>query len=248
MHNFDQVDLENKAIEAFSKTDAALSVLADKYSIVPDANTKEGYEQIKAGLKEVVSYRTSLEKKRKEIKQPYLDAGKLIDSEAKRITAQLLQLENPMKEAKQAVDDREKREKEALQAATRAKIDSMSSALSRAFGASSSEISALIDEVFSVDATEGFYDLTREAIDTRNDVLEKLNSMYSQAAELEKLRSQAAPTSSEQKSYSDEYRKGYIDALTKYSHSVDGVLYIGTGGITLEHAISEIDNNDDPTI
>lgn len=81
------------------------------------ADTPEGYEQVKAGLKEVASVRIGVDKSRMELKRPHLDFGKKVDEEAKRITAQLIQIEQPLKQEKQKVDDVLKAEKKAREKA-----------------------------------------------------------------------------------------------------------------------------------
>ena len=43
------------------------------------------------------------------------------------------------------------------------------------------------------------------------------------------------------KSYRQAYRLGYIDALRRYAHWVDGEQFVGTCGKTLAEAIAEFD-------
>lgn len=85
-------------IVAFSATEAALAELAFLYGNPErfDVVTSDGMKAAKAARKELVSYRTALEAKRKELKAPILARGKLLDDEAKRITGELLKLEQPL--------------------------------------------------------------------------------------------------------------------------------------------------------
>ncbi len=61
----------------------------------------------------VRGYRTALETLRKEIKAPALERCRLIDDEAKRITAELLKIEEPIDTAIKAEEQRKEEEKAA---------------------------------------------------------------------------------------------------------------------------------------
>lgn len=89
----------------YSITDAALAELKEKYKTVPDANTKDGYKEIQSCLSEMVPIRTSLERARVDKKAESLNYGRMVDSEAKRITSELLSIELPYKEAKSEFDN-----------------------------------------------------------------------------------------------------------------------------------------------
>lgn len=85
-------------VPEFNRTQAALAVLATLYGKPEsfDVTTPDGMKAAKAGKKELVSYRTNLEKARKEFKAPVLDLGRAIDDQAKAITTKLLELESPL--------------------------------------------------------------------------------------------------------------------------------------------------------
>lgn len=188
MSTTDKVNLETGDVEIaiFSQTDAGLAALREKYGEVPDATTKEGYELAKAGAKELTTLRTSIEKARKEVKQPYLDAGKAIDAEARRITAELLKLEEPIKAAKKNVDDAEKRKKEERIARLQAKIDmEITGSIDRAKMRTSGVIADIIAEVDGIDTLNDFYDLTSEATEARDVTLSTLNGMYNERLQFE---------------------------------------------------------------
>lgn len=61
-----------------------------------DVSTTKGDREARAARKELVTLRTSLEAKRKELKAPALERAKLIDTEAKRIEAEIRSLEDPI--------------------------------------------------------------------------------------------------------------------------------------------------------
>ena len=123
-------------IKEYTATEAALAELEQKYKDIPDCRDKENYERVRKGIAEVRGYRTSLEKMRKELGTEARAHLNKINSEAKRITARLLAIEEPMKAAKRAVDEekeRIKREKAAAEAKRvadiQARIDAMRNAV-----------------------------------------------------------------------------------------------------------------------
>ena len=182
MTDLNQVDIEQGKVdvEVFNQTDAALSLLTEKYSHIPDVNTKDGYEFVKAGVKELTSYRTTLDAERQRIKKPYLDAGRVIDAEAKRITEKLVELEDPMKAAKKEVDDRKKKQEAERLARLREKVDAIYARTGQARNKTSDEIAKIIEEVDAIDTMRDYYDLTREAIEAQQAVLGELSEMYNQ--------------------------------------------------------------------
>ena len=184
------VDLDNATvnIDVFTKTDAALAELETKYGTesLPSVETKEGYAFIKDAIKTVSGYRTTLEKKRKEIKQPYLDAGRIIDSEAKRITKRLLAVETPMKEIKKEFDEREKRKKEERLAKQRNALSELCSETAKCIGSDSQTIQNSIEKIHDYNMDQ-FFELKKEALEARNQVLAQLGQMLSDAIQRESM-------------------------------------------------------------
>ncbi|EMO0332514.1 hypothetical protein [Pseudomonas aeruginosa] len=173
------VDLENGTVEVaeYNATNAALAKLREKYATLPDANTADGYEFIKAGIKELTTLRTSLEAARKREKAPYIEAGQIIDAEAKRITAALVTLEDPMKAAKKEVDDRVERERQERIARLLSKVDAIKGMPAQVRGKTSDEIAAMIDRCGEIDTAHDFYDLTKEAQAAQQAALDELTQM-----------------------------------------------------------------------
>lgn len=84
-------------IVEYSKTEAALSDLSAKYKgVLYDCTTREGLVAATKGRAELRDLRIALEKTRKQIKEPALRRSQLIDTEARRITAELESLEDPI--------------------------------------------------------------------------------------------------------------------------------------------------------
>jgi len=108
-------------IQEYSATEAALAELAGRYKgVVYEVSTREGMKAAVAGRAEVRGLRVSLEKLRVQIKAPALKRVQEVDSEARRITAALSALEDP-------IDAQIKREEERKElertAAARAEAD-----------------------------------------------------------------------------------------------------------------------------
>ena len=84
-------------IAEYSETASALAMLRENYAgVIYDVTQSKEMKAAKDARAELRGLRTSLEKKRVEIKAPALDRCRLIDSEAKRITAELVALEEPI--------------------------------------------------------------------------------------------------------------------------------------------------------
>ncbi len=83
-------------ITEYNETAAAIAILRNKYGTVFDVSTPKGLNAAREARAEVRSYRVSLEKLRVEIKAPALERTRLIDAEAKRITAELLAIDGTL--------------------------------------------------------------------------------------------------------------------------------------------------------
>ena len=117
-------------IAEYNETAAALAVLREKYCTVFDVTTTKGMSAAKEARAEVRGYRVSLEKVRKEIKAPALERSRLIDEEAKRITAELLAIEEPIDQQIKAEEQRKEEEKAAKARAEAARLASLAAKIS----------------------------------------------------------------------------------------------------------------------
>jgi colicin import membrane protein len=113
-------------IQEYSKTAAALADLAEIYGgVVFDVSSPKGMAEAKEGRRELRTLRVDLEKMRVSIKAPALERCRLIDAEAKEISAKLSALEDPIDAQIKAEENREKEaamakaiaERQALEAA-----------------------------------------------------------------------------------------------------------------------------------
>ena len=125
---FEEIDSKNQnkvdetvksEIRKFNLADSSIAELKKRFKglRIKDRDDKKNIEAVSAGYKEVVKVRTALEKKRKEIKEPFIKIGKDIDAEAKRLTALIMEVETPLeaeygKVKKWETEDAERKEQE----------------------------------------------------------------------------------------------------------------------------------------
>jgi colicin import membrane protein len=190
-------------IAEYSQTEAALGVLADKFKgVVYDVTTKEGMAAAKAGRNEIRGYRTALEAKRVEIKAPALERCRLIDAEAKRITAELEALEDPIAAQIKKEEDRIAAEKAAKEEALRRRVEEIQAKLQAmrelpmvSFGATSEQMQEYIAALEAQEITEeAFGDFMSDAenlkIATLATMKLNLNTKLTQEAEATRLKAE----------------------------------------------------------
>ena len=123
---------DGTVIVEYTKTEAALADLRARYKgIAFDLTTTRGDKEARAARLELVTLRTSLEKKRKAFKSPAIEFGKKIDAEAQRITAEIEALEKPIDEQIRADEARREAEKEAKRQAEAARVEKHLAAIAK---------------------------------------------------------------------------------------------------------------------
>ena len=96
----------NNVVIEYSVTDAAIAELRNKFSgLVVPAGDKQAYKALTSAIAEVRTLRTDVEATRTALKEDALKYGRMVDAEAKRITALLVEIEQPLKEQKAAFDE-----------------------------------------------------------------------------------------------------------------------------------------------
>lgn len=188
------------AIIEYNATEAALAELKNRLSDAKyDVTTTAGMDTAKKDRRELVTLRTSLEAKRKEIKAPALERCRLIDEEAKRITLELLSLEEPIDEQIKAEEDRKaaiKAEKERIE---RERISSIQQRIERIrslplgiAGMDSEDLKLYISKVEAAQIGGEFMELAEEAATVKAEVVaslkDALSKLLEQEAEAERLR------------------------------------------------------------
>jgi hypothetical protein len=204
-------------IQEYSKTEAALAELRSRYANAAfDVDSADGMKAAKEARAEVRGYRTALEKMRKDIKGPALERCRLIDDEAKRITAELVAIEEPIDAQIKAVEARKEAEKQAKIDAELRRVQDIQDRIAEIRGAvpavnsmaapSSTLIAEHISDVTAIVIDATFAEFRDTAADAKIAALSTLKELHTAAlareaeqerirqerAELEKLRAEQA--------------------------------------------------------
>lgn len=203
---------DGKAIVAYSRTEAALAVLREKYKDARyDLTTTIGDKAARAARLELVTLRTDLEKKRKELKAPALEFGKKIDNEAARLTGEIEALEKPIDAQIKADEKRREDERRAREEAEAVRKKVHTDAIAKIAGyvglatdLPSERIAKGIEHLESFDLS-GFEEFTEEATATRDRTIAALRTLHAkakareeEAARLEAERAEQARIAAEQ--------------------------------------------------
>lgn len=180
----------NKPIAEYSKTEAELSKLKEKCATtVYDIKTPQGMKTAVSLRAEIRTNRTGIEAVRKEIKAPVIELGKRIDSEAQRLTNELVALETPIDTVIKA---EEKRKTEAKQAEKDRKtkvnafFDEMKQVVIDCIGKDSCFIKTKHDYVASLVISESFFlSQFNDACAAKGEALTILGDMCLDAEKLE---------------------------------------------------------------
>lgn len=113
-----------KEVQKIDVAEAAILEKVKKYKNlkVKDKDDEKGITLVKEAYQDLVKTRTSIDKKRAEIKKPFLDVGKGIDDYAKKLTAMFADVENTLKLENDKVKQWEKEAEEQKEAERQAKI------------------------------------------------------------------------------------------------------------------------------
>lgn len=189
----------NVTITEYSPTAAALAELRTKFAgVVYDVSTGKGMTEAKAARMELRSLRTGLEAKRKEIKAPALERCRAIDDEAKRITAEIVALEDPIDEQIRKEEARKEAERAAKVEAERRRVSIIQSAIAGfrvvpfTENSDPAVISRRIAELGAVDLSEGFDEFAGEAAKARDEAIVTLRDVLAKAEEIARKRAEEA--------------------------------------------------------
>ncbi|MGI4776908.1 MAG: hypothetical protein ACRYGA_02125 [Janthinobacterium lividum] len=182
------------AIAEYSTTAAALAELKSRlHNVAYDVSTGKGLDVAKKDRAEVRLLRTSLEKKRVELKAPALERSRLIDAEAKALTAELEALEKPIDDQIKAEERRKEVEKAAREqaerqaaAAIQVRIDAIRAFAMIPAGVKAASIQVSIDNLKVIEVTlEAFGERGGEAAQAKAQTLGRLDEMLDGAREFE---------------------------------------------------------------
>lgn len=197
MSNTPEIEVVTTTLAEFDKVGAGIAALKSQYAgIVYPVETTKGMKDAVAARAALRAPRVQIEKLRKDAKAPLLEIGRKLDAEAKRITAEISALEDPIDEAIKAEEARKEAEKAARVAAELARMERITAAIA--------EISALPGKLARAnskaiadarDALEG-RGLSTEQFEER--LTEALNSKAAALAELDALHNAAVAHEAEQ--------------------------------------------------
>ena len=121
------------SIEEYAKTAAALVELERRYKgVLYDVNTKDGLAAATKARAELRTLRVSLEKTRVAIKAPALKRTQEIDTEARRLTAVISGLEDPIDGQIKAEETRKENERLAVERAEQERVEAEQRAIREA--------------------------------------------------------------------------------------------------------------------
>jgi hypothetical protein len=184
---------DGKPLVTYSATEAGLAALRRELAgKTYDLKTTKGDQEARADRLRCVTLRTTLEKKRKQFKEPALEFGKLIDAEAKRITTEIEKLEAPIDAAIKADEQRraaEKAERERIEAARvqrqRDRIATIRGYVAKAAGLPSDRIAAGLEFLRTITIGDDYEEFAGEAEAAKQDVLAELQAMLTAARQKE---------------------------------------------------------------
>ncbi len=191
-------------------SDAHLAELKKQWEIVPDCSETAGYNAVKLGLGQIRSARTGIEKKRVTLTKPLLERKKSIDTEAKRLTRELTNIETPLKEAKQLEDNRlemikqeEIRKEAKRQERITAKIQSFGKTVLDSLGGSADDLEHALDILRDTD-TEDCDERKEVADKTLATSIERLETALESKKGAEELKRREAEIAAKEKEQREE--------------------------------------------
>lgn len=212
------------AITEFNQTAAGLAQLrADIEARTFDCSTTAGDREARGVRLNLVRLRTTIESERKRLNAPLLDRKALIDSEAKRIIAEVKALEEPIDAvilAAEAEREARRQERERIEAerlaAINAQIDRIRAMPTLYVAATPAVITEAVNELQGMDLDALFDDIHRpRAAEARQNALDTLAALHTErvaaaaeaarlAAERAELERQQAETKAAQRKADEE--------------------------------------------
>jgi hypothetical protein len=181
--------LVSNAIVEFSTIDAGIAALTEKFSgVLYDCKTAEGLEAAKAARLTIREPRYAVERIRTAAKRPLVDLGKKLDAEAKRITAALEAIEDPIDAQIKAEEQRREAEKAAKLAAEAARvakikqrIEAIRAIATQSVTAGSDQITLRLSELTQLAIDESFGEFADEALRALGETTATLRQLHAAA-------------------------------------------------------------------
>jgi len=199
--NIEMIGEVETAIGEYNPVEAGLQELRRKYAnVAVDVATPKALDEAKRVRAEIREPRYECEKIRKALKAPALAHAKLIDTEAARITAALLEIETPWDDAIKAEEARKAAEKAEAEAKERARVlaihERISAIRSYVPLAAQCRTAARVDELLNklVSTPQGnFEEFAEEAATVLAGSIQAITAIYDErtAEEAERARAKA---------------------------------------------------------
>lgn len=203
MHETEEVTEATTDITTFEPASVKelMATLEHEYSVLPNVDTPEGFEENRVGLRKLVTLRNRADALRKELNRPYRDAIKATDDEAKKVITCIAKLERPKKEAHDRVQREIERRKEEEANREQVRINAIEQRVSQIRGMANvkmdlESINVALAQLESIDITDGSFDEFGEAAEAAYEFAHKTLTEYKEgaeqrAAEAEKVRQEA---------------------------------------------------------
>lgn len=184
-------------VAVYNPIEAGIALLLEKHGAVltapPDVSTPKALALTKTSRQELVKFRTRIEAARKSEKEASLTYGRLVDSEAKRITAIAAPIEKAYDDAivaeetrlavlEQEAQERERARKQALQA----RVDDIRNTVATVAGKPLADLDVVIAELSALPVDATFEEYETAAAEAKATTLARLDQMASGAREYER--------------------------------------------------------------
>lgn len=198
-------------ITVYDEIQAKIDEIADACNFLPDVTTKEGYEKSKRVALDTNKVLIAIEKKRKEEKAQYLEAGRTVDALAKELDEKIRPLMLPHHQAYKDHDNAIKEREAKRKADLESRVEDLRLLPSRMEGMASDEIRMALESVMAEECLD-FYEYTDLALKARNASRETLSNMLNAAIKQEK---EAAELAQLRKEKEEREKQEYEDKLKK---------------------------------
>lgn len=187
------IETVTTALADFDKIAAGLAALTKNYGgVLYDVQTTAGMEAAKAARATIRKPRYEIESIRKGAKAPLLAIGKRLDSEAARITVELMKLEEPIDTQIKTEEGRKEREKaERIAAETarvqgiHARIDALRSLPVKAANRTPDQIAVLIAEAEAIVIDDSYAEFIESARQAHAASVAALHGLHGMAVQQE---------------------------------------------------------------
>lgn len=119
----DAIAITPKVIAEFADTAKIVATLKQRYTGIDPSAGKDEYDKCKKALHEMTKLRTGTQKIAKSLTDESKRWVKQVNADENRIVAAVLEVETPLRKAKEAVDETVENEKKAAEAAAKAKVE-----------------------------------------------------------------------------------------------------------------------------